>query len=187
MKLVVLIIAVVTVVALPYLNIGGKSDGEKQTTNKALQSTHTALTKIYTNVPHLKANDLVTMDEENIVVFDVRDKDEYAISHIKNATRVDPSIDALTFYEKFGHQLADKTVVLYCSVGARSSILAEKLINSDIEKGTSKIYNLENGIFGWHNESRPLFQLSEPTEFVHPYNRVWGLLVNRDEFKRYEN
>jgi len=51
---------------------------------------------------------------------------------------------------------------------------------------SSKIYNLENGIFGWHNESRPLVVNSNATDYVHPYNFVWGRMVNRKDLKRYK-
>jgi len=42
------------------------------------------------------------------------------------------------------------------------------------------IYNLEGSLFKWANESRPLVDNSgSPTKLVHPYNNVWGRLLEK--------
>ena len=156
------------------------------TANKALDKTHGKITKTYEAVRHINSEALSSFDEESYLIFDVRERDEFAVSHIENSIWVDPSIDAASFYEKYAEQIGDKALVLYCSVGVRSSRLAEKLMTSGGPENSSKIYNLENGIFGWHNESRPLVVNSNATDYVHPYNFVWGRMVNRKDLKRYK-
>jgi len=172
--------------AVLFLSTDVTSQAKETTTNDGLLRVHTLISKRYGNVSHVTAGNMANMDGDTYVIFDVREKDEYAVSHIENAIWVDPSISASTFYEQFGAQIIDKKLILYCSVGVRSTQLADKLMASNIEQSEFEIYNLENGIFGWHNESRPLFRFSNTTDFIHPYNSVWGLMVNRKEFKRYK-
>ena len=174
--------ALFIILILTSMNINSSS--KEKTSNKGLSATHTVISKRYATVPHLTTNDVIKMDKNSYVIFDVREKDEYAVSHIKNAIQVDPSIDTSSFYKKYAQQIKDKTIIVYCSVGARSSKLAANLL--DANKDELKIYNLERGIFGWHNESRPLFQTSHSTEFIHPYNSIWGRMVNRAKLKRYK-
>ena len=69
----------------------------------------------------------------------------------------------------------DRSIVVYCSVGYRSSILAEKLQ----DMGFTKVYNLEGSIFKWDNEGRPLVQGKVTVRKVHPYNAHWGNLLER--------
>lgn len=156
------------------------------TLNSALTNTHSKISKRYKAVSHIKAEDVATMNADDYLIFDIREQDEFALSHIKNAIWVDPSIDSSGFYEQFNDQIEGKTLILYCSVGVRSSRLAKKLMAAETKNKPTQIYNLENGIFGWHNESRPLFQSNQPTDFVHPYNRIWGRMVNRKNLRRYK-
>ena len=47
-----------------------------------------------------------------------------------------------------------------------------------------KVYNLEGSIFKWANETRTIVDVKgQPTKFVHPYSRLWGLLVDRSRWK----
>ena len=126
------------------------------------------------------------MDEESYLVFDVREADEFAVSHLEGAIWIDPDMDPDAFYSAYGTQLSGKMIVLYCSVGVRSTRLAQRLLSTRSEAHATPIYNLENGIFGWHNESRPLSAQNSSTDFVHPYNRLWGRMVNRKDLRRYE-
>ena len=107
------------------------------------------------------------------VLLDVRQEAEYAVSHLRGAVRVDPDAEDLS-------SLADvpkgAPVVAYCSVGYRSSALAERLM----EAGYTDVWNLEGSIFRWANEGRPVYRDGRPVEAVHPYDRLWGtLLVER--------
>ncbi|MHC4140171.1 MAG: rhodanese-like domain-containing protein [Planctomycetota bacterium] len=69
----------------------------------------------------------------------------------------------------------DQSIVVYCSVGYRSSILARKLQTL----GFKKIHNLEGSIFKWANEGRLLFQGQTIVHKVHPYNAHWGNLLEK--------
>lgn len=109
---------------------------------------------------------------DNPVLLDVRRKDEFAVSHLRDARRVDPDRPAIESLRI----VPDRTVVVYCSVGYRSGAIAEKLNAAGIDK----VYNLEGGIFAWANENRPIFQDDKPAKAVHPYDKIWGRFLRKD-------
>jgi len=104
------------------------------------------------------------------VVLDARTEDEYAVSHLEGAVRIDPykpSLRALRGFPK------DSAIVLYSSVGYRGARVADFLAR----QGYTQVYNLEGGQFRWANEGRPVFRQDRPTADVHPYNSTWGFLL----------
>jgi rhodanese-related sulfurtransferase len=102
------------------------------------------------------------------VLLDVRTEPEFEISHLQNAQRVAPGSPAAAI------KLAkDHPILTYCSVGYRSGAFAETLRQA----GYARVVNLEGSIFQWANEGRPLFRGTERVAQVHPYNRIWGLLL----------
>lgn len=104
------------------------------------------------------------------VVLDARTEDEYAVSHLQGAVRIDPYRPSLRPLRGFSK---DTAIVLYSSVGYRGARVADFLAR----QGYSKVYNLEGGEFRWANEGRPVFRQDRPTTEVHPYNPTWGLLL----------
>lgn len=120
----------------------------------------------------------------DVLLLDVREKDEFAVSHLAGAERVDPGIWRWSFMNRFGDKVRGKTVVFYCAVGVRSSQLAERVQAELKERGAKAVYNLDGGIFAWHNESRALIDAKGKTEFVHPFDAYWGQLVKRGELAR---
>ncbi|XP_072163807.1 uncharacterized protein [Diadema setosum] len=145
--------------------------------------------------------------ERRLVVIDVRPEEEYSISHIPSVIRVDPGTENMDIVRRTVHEhlTGDRRsepihVVMYCSLGYRSSALAEKVqrcLEVDEKKTAPKpsshgflsnmhIYNLEGGLFKWAMEERELVdRFQQPTKFVHPYNIVFGQLLSKDK-RRYE-
>lgn len=101
------------------------------------------------------------------VILDARTEAEYAVSHLKEAQRIDPEHPELVMASK------DTPIVLYCSVGYRSARIAQHLAQA----GFSRVYNLEGSLFKWANEERPFFINDHPTLLVHPYDQLWGRLL----------
>lgn len=124
------------------------------------------------------------MKAGDVLLIDVREADEYAVSHLDGAERADPGMRRAAFLERFGAKARGKEVVFYCSVGVRSSRLAENVLAALREQGAKAVYNLDGGVFGWHNEGRPLVNAQGPTEFVHGYDSRWGTLVQRKALTR---
>lgn len=119
-----------------------------------------------------------------VLLLDVREPAEYAVSGIPGAIRVDPSISAEQFLQRFGDWLNGRTVVLYCSVGVRSSRLVERIDGVARQRGADDVVNLRGGIFAWHNYGRRLHQSAMPTDFVHPYSRRWSRYLDFPELAR---
>ncbi|MDA8021215.1 MAG: rhodanese-like domain-containing protein [Thermoanaerobaculia bacterium] len=109
---------------------------------------------------------------EEIVLLDVREPEEYAVSHLPGAVRVDPGAHP-ALPEGVDSSLP---VVAYCSVGWRSSHWVEGLRSQGIDA-----MNLEGSIFQWVAEDRPLKRDEETVYVVHPYSRAWSWLVNPED------
>ncbi len=103
------------------------------------------------------------------LLLDVRTAEEYAISHLPNARRLDPKTDRFDLGVP-----KDAPIVAYCAVGYRSSGIAQRLEKA----GFKNVWNLEGSIFKWANEDRPLVRGDgSAAEKVHPFSRFWSKLV----------
>jgi len=143
-----------------------------------LDAIHDEIVSSYEQVDHIKADDLLTMNRDDLVIFDVREQKEFSVSHIDGAIQLDPAISADEFAAKYADSLNGKTAVFYCSVGRRSSKLAARVDQVVEAHGASASYNLIGGVFRWRNEDRPLMSLSDTaTNKVHPYNWYWSRLI----------
>ncbi len=107
------------------------------------------------------------------ILLDVRTQAEYNVSHLPGARRLDPEATTFPTLEAVPH---DTPIVLYCSVGYRSSSLAQRLQ----EKGFANVANLEGSIFRWANEGRVVVRSNVVVHKVHPYNALWGRLLNSE-------
>ena len=123
-------------------------------------------------------------------MFDVRQAEEHAVSHLPNAIWLDPSSSAEDFVEDFGAELVGKRVIFYCSVGRRSSDMLSRLLN-DPEAGpvlqqAQLTANLEGGVFSWANSERSLVDSNQQTtQKVHPFNAFWGRLIKDSSKQQY--
>lgn len=125
-------------------------------------------------------------DPRGVLILDVREAAEHAVSRIPGAERVDPGISAEEFGRRFGALLAGRTVVLYCSVGVRSSRLAHRISALAMMDGAAGVYNLRGGIFSWHNNGRPLVAgESRRTDYVHPYSWIWSRYLDAPQRASY--
>lgn len=109
--------------------------------------------------------------EPAVVLLDVRPEGEFAVSHLDGARRVDPEAPLPGWVEALPR---DTPIVAYCSVGYRSARLVEALR----EAGFDGASNLDGSIFRWANEGRPVVRDGRPVRDVHPYDRLWGRLLD---------
>lgn len=119
-----------------------------------------------------------------LVLLDVREKAEFAVAHLAGAGWVAPDTTARDLAGRLGAGVAGKTVVLYCSVGYRSSQVADRVRTALTALGARRVVNLAGGIFAWHNTGRPLVDGRGATIFVHPYDRKWGRYLDFDNLAR---
>ncbi len=150
-----------------------------------LQATIADVARRWPDIGHIAPAKLDRlMAAHSAVVFDVRTPAEYAVSHLPGAILVDPDMGAATFLERYGKAVKGKTAVFYCSVGVRSSRLAERVAQGLKARGATGVDDLAGGIFAWHGQARPLVDAKGPTDFVHPYDATWGRLLARPQLAR---
>jgi len=114
--------------------------------------------------------------EPSPLLLDVREENEFAVSHLPGAVRA--GRDPVAQLRELGVK-SDAPVVVYCSVGYRSSVLAEKLQAA----GFLNVRNLEGSIFAWANEGRPLVNARGETAGVHPFNILWGRYLEKSRWR----
>lgn len=140
---------------------------------------HRKIVSDYQHVEHIDGQGFEALDPSELVVFDVREPAEFDVSHLEGAIQIDPGIRPEAFMDQFGDAISGKTIVFYCSVGRRSSNLAERLDTVLAANGNDASYNLTGGLFQWHNEDRPVMtETGGTTRAIHPYNNHWGRLID---------
>jgi rhodanese-related sulfurtransferase len=120
------------------------------------------------------AQELADFKPSQPLVLDARTEVEYIVSHLAEAKQIDVTSD-LTNAPALKDVSKDALIVIYCSVGYRSAKVAQQLQ----QVGFQNVFNLEGGLFQWANEGRSLVHAGQPTQLVHPYSAVWGMLLKK--------
>lgn len=102
-----------------------------------------------------------------LLILDRRERVEYETSHLPGAVWTPDEETAKQWIQKAP---AEARVVVYCSVGYRSSQLVEELSRD----GYTNVFNLEGSAFEWANAGKSLENLSGPVPWVHPFDAKWG-------------
>ena len=105
------------------------------------------------------------LDDDELVVVDVRTEAERAVSMIPSA------ITSETF-EANVDDYRGKTVITYCTAGYRSGLYAEKLRNREWN-----VLNLAGSLLSWSHAGQPLVHDGNPTRRVHTFGPDWDLLA----------
>ena len=114
------------------------------------------------------------------IILDVREKDEFEVSRLKNAIWIGYDDFDLSRVDSISHE---QEIIVYCSVGYRSSKIGVELKKF----GFKNVKNLYGGIFMWANQGRPLYNDSTETAEIHAYNKKWGrFLINSNLIKVYD-
>lgn len=118
----------------------------------------------------------------DVILIDVRSRGEFAVSHIPFAVRIRPGATSQNVVDRLNASVTGRHVIFYCSVGVRSSRLADRSRADLMRLGAEGVYNLSGGLFAWHNEERSVENMKGPTQFIHPFDRTWGKLLSHPEF-----
>jgi len=168
MRVTVAIIAALLTLCVHAASLGATPDWS--TLKRELRERHPAVAQITTRELVDWLND---KHRAPPLLLDVRARDEFAVSHLRGAKHA-PSLD--TALRLIAQAPKDVAIVVYCSVGVRSTALAEKLLRA----GHRGVVNLEGSLFEWANLGHPLYRGSDVASKVHPYDRKWGQLLKRD-------
>lgn len=127
----------------------------------------------FPDVPQLSTERLAELLEEGaeVVLLDARSEKEFETSHLQGAVQANNVRAARQVLSQRGEK---PTVVVYCSVGYRSSRLAKQLR----ARGVENVFNLEGSLFKWANEGRPVYRGSARVRPVHPFDEDWGKLLD---------
>lgn len=129
------------------------------------------------SVPIIDVRELKNIQNE-VFIFDTRNREEYDVSHLKNAQYLgyqdfDP--------KKLEDIPKDAKIVLYCSIGYRSEKIGEKLL----ALGFKNVYNLYGSIFEWVNQGNIVVDKNgKPTWEVHTYNQQWSKWLTDKKAKK---
>ncbi len=127
--------------------------------------------KAFPKVQQLSIDAFQKKHLDKVFIVDVREPEEYKVSHLKDAINLIAANEIVSEFKKS----EKKTLVLYCSVGYRSSKLAQEIQS----KVKYPVYNLEGSIFEWVNAGLPVYQGKKTVDKVHPYNAFWGKLLKK--------
>lgn len=106
-------------------------------------SSNNNLVQNYSIIDAVSAHDII--ENEDVVIIDVRSKNEYNTGYIENAINI--PVDSIQY--KIGNIVPDKDkkILLYCRSGARAQEAAKKLASL----GYSNVYSF-GGIVDWPYE-----------------------------------
>lgn len=126
------------------------------------------ISRKYPLVKNISVEELQSLfaKKSKFYMFDVRDPEEFAVSHLRNAVR---EVKA----EKVDLP-AEVLIIAYCSVGVRSAAFVDNLQRH----GYQRAYNLKGSLFEWANKGYPMEQSGKNTHKAHPYNSEWGALLD---------
>jgi rhodanese-related sulfurtransferase len=86
----------------------------------------------------------------DFTVIDVRTPAEYAVGHLPGALNRD--LSSPTFKDDIDQLEKDKTYLVYCASGVRSTAAAKVMQ----ESGFQRIYNMDGGITAWKAQNLPV-------------------------------
>ena len=146
-----------------------------------LQSLVVEIKADYPDVRHISVAQLKS-DFPDALLIDVRDRDEYEVSHLPGALHAPEPADV----DALRAQYPDRPLVFYCTVGVRSAIATRDFLAraktrsqtgeaGDAADEPITAVNLAGSIFAWANQGEPLVEANGPTTEVHPYSIWWRL------------
>ncbi|MBN1763166.1 MAG: rhodanese-like domain-containing protein [Methanomicrobia archaeon] len=121
-----------------------KYDDEVVTATHSIAITSTPGQTISVNVAVDEVNRLIASESDDILVVDIRTKDEYDTGHIGGAVSV-PISELSNRTEEFN---TSTKIIVYSANGTNSTIVCDMLIKN----GSERVYNVVGGLHAW-NES----------------------------------
>lgn len=140
-----------------------------------LRQVESLVERRFETIPQLEAAKAAKQPGEYLIV-DVREAEEFAVSHLHGALRIDPDAQSSDALATINAHRDGRPVLFYCSVGLRSSQMAMRLQAALKAEGASSI-NLKGGLFRWASLGLPLENAAGRTRTVHGYDAHWARLA----------
>jgi rhodanese-related sulfurtransferase len=90
------------------------------------------------------------LQDDGVVVIDVREPHEYAAGHVPNATLIPVN----SLFARREELPKDKKIVFVCAVGSRSGLAAELAAAAGLP--ADRLFNLEGGTEAWKKAGEPV-------------------------------
>lgn len=148
----------------PFAGNAAETDAERQ---ERIAAMYDGYAVGFPEVPAITATDLRARlaAGEQLLLVDVRPLDERKVGILPGAVPTEALVDARD---------RSRTVVVYCTIGARSGALAKDLR----ARGFTDVLNLEGSLLAWTHAGGALVDLDgNPTNQVHVYGRKWNLVA----------
>jgi rhodanese-related sulfurtransferase len=121
---------------------------------------------------------------ERVLVYDVREREEFAVSRIPGAMHMNPATPAELGVARIAGRARGATVVFYCAIGMRSADFAQSVFHDLMARGVLNVLVLEGGIIEWHNQGLSLIDVNGSSRFVHPFNDELKSRLKKPELAR---
>lgn len=142
----------------------------------ALDLVEGQIRQLFDDVEHMsieRFDELLRTSADRVVVLDVREPEEHAVSRLAGAIHISPDEKSAAEVVRRAGDLDGKIVVAYCSIGLRSSRLIVRIGQALKERGAAELHNLAGGVFRWRNDGRTLKGPKGATWAIHPYSLLW--------------
>ena len=120
-------------------------------------------------VPQMSSTLLASRLKQNnsILVFDVREREEFLVSRLPGAMHAGPSTAPDQFLRRVASRTSGAIFVFYCAAGARSAELSQAVYHDLMERGAAGVYILKGGFQVWQE------MYKGNTKYVENHNQTY--------------
>lgn len=122
-------------------------------------------------IPYISVTELkMRQSKKEVIILDSREFNEYQVSHIEDAISVGYDLFLMEpIFETIKNK--ETPIVVYCSLGIRSEMIAAKLKKA----GYTDVKNLYGGIFEWKNKQYKVIDSTQQyTNNIHIFSKEWS-------------
>lgn len=133
---------------------------------QALEDVYAGARKRFPDVPEITAEELLQrIDDENLVLVDVRETREQSVSMIPGSITAD-------HFENNADDFQGKTIVPYCTIGGRSGMYSRQL-----QAQGWNVLNFKGSVLAWSLAGGEFTSSDGPTNKVHTNSRKFAPVV----------
>jgi len=155
------------------LMIGSDRPSHDAVKRRRIEKMFEEYSRSFPGVPVMSVEQLLERRESSDpVLVDARSREERAVSMIPGAVSREE-------YERRFDEFVGRAVVVYCTIGYRSGLVAQELSRRGVRS-----FNLKGGILEWTHAKQAVVDDKGETRRVHTYGDRWDLLPDGYEAVR---